>query len=469
MTILINGPEIMESGGNMKKIMFRVFLLLLVLVTGYLLFNQIDARAVPARFNEPPPPVPEAFEKTNGYYRLWTLIEPEGVDVESEDVRLPYRRLFDPAFDNDRFIREFDAQGYKQKYRNSGTPPALSALKPGVDWRPLLRENRELLLRAEKEFAFMLARYERLIGSERFIDFTLIRADSPIPNLLAWLHIAKLSIALDVLAAHNGNAQDGAAHLLRHLHFATRVIANSRTLITNLVAKAVARMCIWGLSEIMNRKDCPIAVFQAVLDGTPELTYEEFGSRFPIICETYWVPLPDFAAMSWIAKLGHRLLYQRNRTQNVRVAYMEKIIAWEQAAPQRWNEDPYEPPKQVRGAFWWLQNPLGKKALDGMQMGNFIPVIYKSYALKATHDMLHIAADLKRRYDPQRPVPDQLDGLPSYRRRLDPCSGRPYLWEDGRQVLYSVGIDRRDNHGDTRDYLDWRDSDYAMPVILFVR
>ena len=62
---------------------------------------------------------------------------------------------------------------------------------------------------------------------------------------------------------------EAAAHLLRHLHFATRVIPNSRTLITNLVAKAVARMSIWALNDIMNQKDCPADVFQAILDEHP--------------------------------------------------------------------------------------------------------------------------------------------------------------------------------------------------------
>jgi hypothetical protein len=454
----------------MKKIVIGILFALLALVIGYLVFNQFDARAMPAKHGPPPAPAPEAFAAANGYYRLWTLSEPQGIDVESDAARLPYRRLFDPAFDNDRYIREFAAEEYKKKYHPSAQLlPILSALKPGIDWRPLLREHRGHLLQAETEFAFMLARYEKMVESERFVDFTLIRADAPIPNLLAWLHMAKLSIALDVLAAQEGSPREAADRLLRHLHFTTRVIPNSRTLITNLVAKAVARMAIWALNDIMNQKDCPPDVFQAVLDGTPELGYDEFGSRFPFICETYWVPVPDVASMSWIAKLGQCLLYQNNRTQNVRVAYMEKIIEWEQVAPQRWNEDPYEPPRQVRGAFWWLQNPLGKKFLDGMQMGNFIPVIYKSYALKATHDMLHIAADLHRVYDPARPVPSQLDDVPSYRGLPDPCSGKPYVWNESKQLLYSIGMDRRDNRGDTRDYQDWRDSDYAMPVVLFVR
>ncbi|HSQ35479.1 MAG TPA: hypothetical protein VLQ89_05755 [Candidatus Binatia bacterium] len=454
----------------MKKIVIRIVLVLLALVIGYLLFNQIDAKANPTKLGEPPALAPEAFEKTNGYYRLWTLIEPRGVDVESDAVILPYRRLFDPVFDNDRFIREFSSEKYKGKYQKSGQlAPAFSAMKPGVDWQPVLSQYREQMLQAEKEYDFMLARYEKLIDSASFIDFTLIRADSPIPNLLAWLHISKLSIALDIMAAQNGSSQDAAAHLLRHLRFATRVIPNSRTLITNLVAKAVARMSIWALNAIMNQKDCPPEVFQAILDGTPELAYEEFGSRFPFICETYWVPVPDFAAMGWFSRWTQRLLYQKHRTRNFRVAYMERIIEWEQTAPHLWSGDLQEPLKQARGAFWWLQNPLGKKSFDDIALGNFIPVIYKSYALKATHDMLHIAADLQRSYDPQRPVQAQLNDLPSYRELLDPCSGKPYVWNDSRQILYSIGVDRRDNQGDTRDYQDWRGSDFTLPIVLFVK
>jgi len=454
----------------MKKIVIRVLLTLLALISGYLVFNQFDAKAIPVKYGEPPALAPEAFEKTNGYYRLWTLIEPRGVDVESDAVILPYRRLFDPAFDNDRYIKEFKTENYKKKYqRLKDLDPVFKVMSVGKDWLPDLNKYQVQIKKAGEEYGFMLARYEKLIDSESFIDFTLIRADSPIPNLLAWLHISKLSIALDVMAAQNGDSREAVAHLLRHLRFATRAIANSRTLITNLIAKAVARMSIWALNDIMNQKDCPPEVFQAVLDGTPTLTYEEFGSRFPFTCEAYWVPVPDFASMDWFSRSAHRLLYQKNRSRNVWKAYMEQIINWEQTAPHLWNTEPQGPPRQAQGAFWWLQNPLGKKELDDIQTSNFIVVIYKSYALKATHDMLHIAADLHRGYDPQRPVQAQLNDLPSYRELLDPCSGKPYIWNEAKQILYSIGIDRRDNQGETRDYQDWHDSDYALPVVLFVK
>ena len=450
----------------MKKIMIRVLLVLLVLAVGYLVFNQIDARPYRSKFGEPPAVAPGAFEKTNGYYRLWTLTEPKGVDIETDAAILPYRRLFDSAFDNNRYIKEFDKKKYEYPEE---LKKVFDAMRFNVDWLSALGQYQEQLTKAREKYGYMLARYEKLIDCERFNDFTLIRFDSPIPNLLAWLHTAKLSIALDVLAARNGNFQEATAHLLRHLRFAFKVIPNSRTLITNLVAKAVARLSIWALNDIMNQKDCPTEVFGLILDNTPTLPYEEFGSRFPFTCEAYWVPAPDFSAMNWLSAISHKLLFQKNRTRNIRIHYMEGLIRFEETPPHLWSKDIQGLPKQAQGAFWWLQNPLGKKDLDDFSADNFIVVIYKSYALKTMHDMLHIAADLHRSYDPTRPVQAQLDDLPSNRELLDPCSGKPYVWNEARQILYSIGIDRRDNQGETKDYQDWRESDFALPLITFVK
>jgi hypothetical protein len=454
----------------MKKTVLRILLALLVLFIGYLAFNQVDARPVPMKYGEPPAVDPQAFEKTNGYYRLWTLIEPAAVDIETDAAILPYRRLFDPDYDNDRYIKEFSSENYKKKYVPSkDLGPVFQAMKFAGDWLSALAQYREQLTRASVEYGFMLARYEKLINCERFSDFTLIRADVPIPNLLAWLHTAKLSIALDIMAAKKGDASEAVEHLRRHLRFATKVISNSRTLITNLVAKAVARLAIWALNDIMNQKDCPPDVFQTILDGTPVLSYNEFGSKFPFTCESYWVSEVDLSEMNWFSAVKRKLFLQKNRTRNIRIDFMEKIIRHEETPPHLWQAGIQEFPKQARGAFWWLQNPLGKKELDAFSLDNFIAVVFKSWALKATHDMLHIAADLHRSFDPKRSVQSQLNDLTSYRELLDPCSGKPYIWNGAKQILYSIGIDRRDNQGDTKNYQTWQDSDYALPVILFVR
>jgi hypothetical protein len=455
----------------MKKIMIRVLLVLLAIIVGYLVFNQIDARPNQSKLSVPPV-ASDAFEKSNGYYRLWTLIEPRDVDIESDATILPYRRLFDPAFDNDRYIKEFNFtwKKYKENYKvPKELEQVFTAMRVGGDWLPVLNKYQDQIKKAGVEYGFMLARYEKLINCESFIDFSLVRTDTPIPNLLAWLHMAKLSIALDIMAAQNGNAPGAAAHLLRHLYFATKVIPNSRTLITNLIGKAVARMSVWALNDIMNQKDCPPDLYQTVLEGTPTLPYEEFGSRFPFTCEAYWISSLDLSTMNWFSAIKHKLFFQKNRTRNIRIAYMERIIRCEEIPPHLWNEDIQGLPKQAQGAFWWLQNPLGKKALDATAIDNFTAVIYKSWALKTAHDMLHIAADLHRSFDQTRSVQTQLNDLPSYRELLDPCSGKPYVWNEAKQILYSIGIDRRDNQGDTKDYQDWQDSDYVLPVITFVK
>lgn len=454
----------------MKKILIRVLLLLLTLLAGYLAFNQIDAQPYQSKYGEPPAVAPGAFEKTNGYYRLWTLTEPKNVDIETDAAILPYRRLFDPAFDNDRFIKEFDLDEYKKKVNYStDLRKVLGVLKFGADWSAALDPFQGQLIQANEEYGFMLGRYEKLIACDSFSDFSLVRIDTPIPNLLAWLHTAKLSIALDILAAKNGNAPEAAAHLQGHLHFATKVIPNSRTLITNLVAKAIARLCVWALNDIMNQKDCPPQVFQLVYEQTASLTADEFGSRLSLICEMSFPPDLNFSHESLYSRIKHKFLYQKNRTRNARIRFMEGIIEREQTPPYQWSDEPLAWKPLSTGIFWRLQNPVGKVLLDVTNSDNFISIVYKTYLLKAFHDMVHIAADLHRSYDPQRPVQAQLNDLPSYRQLLDPCSGKPYVWNEAKQVLYSIGIDRSDNQGETKDYQDWKGSDCALPITTFIK
>jgi hypothetical protein len=445
--------------------------MLLVLVVAYLAFNQIDARPYRSKFGDPPAVASGAFEKTNGFYRLWTLTEPKHVDVDTDAAILPYRRLFDPAFDNDRYIREFNREKNKKKFAYPlALREAIGVMSVGRDWPSALEKHRALLTKAGEEYGFMLARYEKLIDCDMFSDFSPVRIDTPIPNLLAWLHAAKLSIALDILAAQKGTAPEAAAHLLRHLRFAAKANANSRLLITNLVAKAIARMSVEALNNIMNQKGCPPQVFQLVYEETSKpLTSGEFGSRLPLICEMSFPPDLNFSKESWFARLKYKFLYQKNRTRNAHIRFMEGIIQREQTPPYQWSNEPLEWKPLSTGAFWRLQNMVGKVLLDVTNSNNFIAVVYKSYMLKTFHDMLHIAADLHRGYDPARPVQAQLNDLPSYRELLDPCSGKPYIWNEAKQILYSIGIDRRDNQGDTRDYQDWHDSDYALPIILYVQ
>jgi hypothetical protein len=148
----------------------------------------------------------------------------------------------------------------------------------------------------------------------------------------------------------------------------------------------------------------------------------------------------------------------------------------EQTPPYQWQSDKIALEPIKTGPFWWLWNAGGKILLESYndhasayKNGEGIyTVIFKAYQKKALYDMVKISAELHLKYNSNKPVQEILNGLDSYK-VIDPCSGKPYVWNQAKQILYSIGIDRRDNQGETKDYQSWQDSDYALPVITFVK
>ena len=69
-------------------------------------------------------------------------------------------------------------------------------------------------------------------------------------------------------------------------------------------------------------------------------------------------------------------------------------------------------------------------------------------------------------YDPAKSVQENLDLLASYQ-TVDPCSGKPYIWNEDKQILYSIGIDRVDGGG-TYDRETIR-TDVVLPCVLYLR
>lgn len=460
---------------NMKKVIKIILWVILGVVAAYVIFNRFDAREpVPAYSLKDIPPA--TFDKSNGYYQLLTLTYPEDADIQSEEVYLTFRHLFDPQFDNDKYIKEFDGGNFKRMYG-----PYLEIYRKYVKVQipPLnVKENltqqmisqKEDLLKAAQELKLFMDRYQQLINTPVFEDFTLVRSDSPIPNLLAWLHAAKLYAALNILDASEGNWEQAVSNLLDHLDFGKRAVKGSRVLITNLIGKAVVRMTIRAIADVMNQKDCPREVFQLVLDRTPPLKYEEYGSKSCFIGEgtlsdntfDYWAK--DFNP---IMKFIISLLYQENRVKKVLFQNMETNINAEQTPPFQWeDQDLAERKEYATGAFWWLQNPIGKLMLDEYGLPNLKAVVLKSYIARTIYEMLRISADLHLNYTADKPVKEILESLETYE-TVDPCSGKPYIWDDEKQLLYSIGTDRVDDAG--RQQLGDMTGDFVMPVILYLK
>ncbi len=466
---------------KITKIGLRVLVVLVALGAVYIGFNQVDAP--PARFE-----VGEgidtsslqglvdsiwarpSFDKNNGYYRMWSLTEPVDADIESEALFLKYRRMHDPQYDNGKYLKEWEQtlkkeyDKYRQKRREilekNGTFDSWSGSSVR-DWASMILAKKEALLELKSNFQVFLDRYQKLMDSELFEDFTIARIDATIPNLLGWLNVARLYNTVYMLEALEGNWEKGVSHLLDHIKFTKKVIKNSRTIILNLVGKAMMRESLYGLVSLMNEPEFPKALYEKVIDGLPPLTYEEYGTK-ALVAEAY---------MDCQAKKGN-LLMQKNRTRQYFYDYYAKLVNSEKIPPYRWESHPLEKRDVKTGWFWWLQNPAGKILFDKYQQtppgkNNLFLVVYKSFWLKADYDITRISAELHLNYVPGKPVQEILDSLPTYRTWVDTCSGKPYKWDDQKQVLYSFGIDRDDDGGVYRK--NTLDLDIPIPVILYIK
>jgi hypothetical protein len=466
----------------MKKIILVILLVLLGLCFLYVVFNRFDARPVPGMFSSKDLPAAN-FDYENGYYRLWTLGLDDKVDVESAAVKERYRRLFDPQFDNVKEIREFDVDQYKKETsldRRMGKTllPGMRMVDrigdaPPVSFSEIIA-RREEFERFRQEQALIRQRYLALLGSDCFQDFTAPRALSPVPNLLLWLRLAKVHVGLSLVDAADGKWAEAADALLKQMDFGKKAVAGSGTLITNLVAKAVLNLSTQGLAFLMNQKDCPAEVFSRILEGMPPLRYEEYGSRNSFIGEFLFTrsSLGHFDAatrkafgLDWMAGLLAPLGLQKNRTLNAYYDYIRAILEVESAPLQGKPLRILEPRKYRQGAFWWLRNPTGKSWMDHVTP-NLGVVVFKALRARSLYDLTRISAELHLRYDPVKTVQENLNRLATYQ-VMDPCSGKPYIWNEEKQVLYSVGLDRVDGGG-AYDRTTVR-TDVVLPCILYVQ
>jgi len=455
--------------------------LLLIVFIG---INQVDQPEYPGEFPGEGELDETDYRQSNGFYTLWTLIEPRDTDIHSRDVLAPYRSIYrQESFE--RAVVDFDWGRYKKlgkafdrRWRETQQKHPqwvrFPSRESGIDWVESLRRARKEIRMLAGEYDYMLARYTEMLRNPFFQDLTIVREDAPVPNLLAWLHLAKLYTAGMVLDALAGRWDAAASGLLDQLRSARKVVKGSRTLITNLVAKAELRLAAEALAALMNQPECPRRIFQAILDRTPRLEFAEYGS-LPLVHEYRYKPDYNWHRFyrvedrSLVSSALYTIFTLPEHTRNLRKRMIEKIIHAERTDPHKWKQDPFAPRDFTRGLFWWVRNPGGKILLNrfaGASGGSLARVILKSYRARTVYEMLRISAELHLNYTPEKGVMETLNGLSSYS-VMDPCSGRPYIWNSEKQVLYSIGTDRIDDGG--RPQLEDASGDFPLQVVLYIR
>ncbi|MCP4151621.1 MAG: hypothetical protein GY757_28015 [bacterium] len=419
-----------------------------------------------------------SFEKNNGYYRLCTLVEPDSVEIESDEIILKYRRLNDPGLDNDKYLAEWNADsknwrfnsdeydGYYKEYmlkrrwvvlQDDGVWDSWAGRT--VEWCNTIVTQKKNVLELKELFTLFLQRYQKYVDSEEVEDFTAPRADAQRPHLLAWLHIGRLHNTVYMLEALDEDRwEEAVTHLLAHIKVLKKTIKSSRTLVTSLIGKALMVESLNGLAALMNRQEFPKPLLEKVAAGLPPIEYEEFGTRTALLLEGYGME----PANKWY--------YQKNRTTQYRLDYVSKLVTCDKTPPYQWKYHPLEDSGVKKGWLWWLQNPAAKiafhKELEEGAAHNLFVSTLKAYRVKAIYDMTRISAELHRDYTPGKPIQQILNGLETYRSWIDHCSGAPYKWDEKRQILYGFGVDR-DDDGGTVDIASLN-TDHTLPVILYI-
>jgi hypothetical protein len=461
-----------------NKKWFKPLLIVLAVLVVYILFNQIDIKATPMKEEESQPP---ALAANDGFYLLSAMQEPDQVDVYQPQVVKRYNQLYFSKEVDKNFINQFQFDRNQKRIWQKG--PESEKQMRAINWPGDFRQDKclhvlqhkAILRQMQQEKKVFLERYKKLLESVTFNDLSTVKyMDIKSVPLLHWLRLTKLYTSIQLADALDGNWKPAVANLIKQINFVKRHNKSARLYVTSLIFKAVAKIPLWGLASLMNQPNCPDEVYEHILQGLPDMTYEEFGTTSMANYEgipgvkRYFKNRTYLQKMPWLERLSYKLLMQNNRTQQYWEDYYHHIIRYEKTPPYQWEGD-FKPKNPKRGLIWWLQNPVGKIWYSHFLKGSHrtMAFVLKSYSLLTTHDMVRISADLHLHYNPDKSIEENLKGLKTYQTLLDPCSGKPYIWHDKKQILYSLGTDR-DDDGGKGDPITSLDTDFVLPVIIYL-
>ncbi|MCP4149404.1 MAG: hypothetical protein GY757_16775 [bacterium] len=217
-------------------------------------------------------------------------------------------------------------------------------------------------------------------------------------------------------------------------------------------------------------------VFRRVVRGLPELEYADYGSRNALIGEfllfEHWFDdyLENAEEMDEdTGDLPARFFVQEIRTKNYFGKLLSLSIEYEKGAPYERQINFVEPGDPKAGFLWWVRNPLGKvfyAQYNETAAATSRELLRVAYRCRIVYELTKIAAELRLKYKDagKKDIMKLLSGLDSYK-ALDPYSGKPYLWNNEKKVLYSIGVNRKDDGG-SEGYVTKVPADILLPCIL---
>jgi len=281
---------------------------------------------------------------------------------------------------------------------------------------------------------------------------------------------ANFYTASQILIALGGRWEEGVTGILKQIAFYRTLSANSRQPANKILSLETLKNSFRALAFIMNHENCPRNVFALILTGLTPLRDPEIGLRNMIvfnflmtvqgmdeIIRSTGPPFQEIGVIQagffpsttdWLNFLAKfRIFLDRNRTTQYFLSETNKILQFEKTPPFLWKQDLTDltPPEPTKRLFWWFSNPIGK-ALIAVGYDNYQKQIFEKHQTKALFDLVRICAEFHLKCTEARSPTDLYKGLEHFS-AIDPFSGNPYLYDEKKQILYSVGENRIDDGG----------------------
>jgi hypothetical protein len=489
----------------MTKVFFRVLAAGLAFLALLVVLNRLDKPKAPAAYGEGDMP-PSSLEATNGAFWLLFLGEPESEGLAMEGKIPEYREILGRLERVERLSWQVPPRSkslggrYWQAIADIPFPRP-----PDRDWPGFLRAEREHLTGLRSRLAVLLERYESMIHCETVADFGYrVEWDRPYALQSFVLATARLHAALAVLDAGDGRWPRALDALLSAYRFGERLAGAAQSVFFYNLGRSLVEAALDAVAALLDLPDCPPQVMESVLEALPPLPDTGFSARAALVGEFLWASERVERGDRWLQselvlrelspgrrsdqarmavnvllarELGpetyvrlreaaFELFLMKNRTQGYFRDSLEWLLALDASPPFRWRDIDDDAPSFKGPNLWWLWNPSGKLYYEGLDPTRQRRTVERKYLTRALYDLVRISAALRLRAAGTGAGGTEAYGTGAAGEQLrtfgprgarDPFSGRPYGWDPDRGLLWSVGLDGRNDRGDP-------ERDIVLPV-----
>lgn len=442
----------------MKQKIIKYGILVFVLVLIYFGYSIYHGGKVRGAFTEKDL-APASFEPANGFYLFLALPEPPGIDIHSPQVIDKYRAIYDPGFKKKNSPKETGPNRVSppetRDYRGSYSK-ILKIMERAYFYGGLYSGERKKILSFKKELSFLLERYRRMINVEIFEDFTGPDFDLNSFPYQPYMCASGLFLAVNVCDALEGKWETAAENILKQVGFLKKFLKTARHEHYNL-SMYILTSVILDLGRLIDRESCPPWLYSRVLKEIPPLSKQELLPGNSLISFYLYIA-------NYLDNLPFWKIYiQKERAKQYYLDFFQAQKAYAR-------ECPYRRKSSFRDVFMKFRSQRKKilflgvdSLLENFQINKveYPRYIQRAYRTRVLYDLVRLSAELRLKYDPGKTFAENLEGLDTYK-LIDPFSGKPYKYSRERNVLYSVGRDRKDNNG-VVSFNTTKPSDIAVP------